>query len=148
MGTEDHRRWDAHDISWINLIQSNTTHCAELGLRRAQESYVDTGAGKLRWYRSSDLQHTATHSVLQCVAVCCSVLSDTAQVTAPGLFGGFSFRGLENSRGGVYESTPQPRGKNTVERNSERRIPRKSSESRRLFTGANLVVRLALLDVK
>jgi len=38
---------------------------------------------------------------------------------------------------------PLPRGRNTVKRNSERRIPRKSSENRRLFTGANLVVRPA-----
>jgi len=38
---------------------------------------------------------------------------------------------------------PLPRGKNTVKRNSERRIPRKSSENRRLFTRANLVVRPA-----
>ena len=39
---------------------------------------------------------------------------------------------------------PLPRGKNTVKRNSETRIPRKSSENRRLFTRANLVVRLVL----
>jgi len=38
---------------------------------------------------------------------------------------------------------PLPRGKNTVKWNSERRIPRKSSENRRLFAGANLVVRPA-----
>jgi len=65
----------------------------------------------------------------------------TAQVTAPGLFGGFSFRGLKKLKGGFHESTPQPRGKNTVKRNSERRIPRMSSENWRLFTGANSVVR-------
>ena len=35
------------------------------------------------------------------------------------------------------------RGKNTVKRNSKRRIPRMSSENRRLFTGVNLVVRPA-----
>ena len=39
--------------------------------------------------------------------------------------------------------TPQPRGKNTVKRNSKRRIPRMSLENQRLFTGANLVVRPA-----
>jgi len=44
-----------------------------------------------------------------------------------------------------HESTPQPRGKNTVKRNSERRIPRKSSENRRLFPGAILVLRPSLL---
>ena len=67
MWTEDHKRSDANHISWINLIQSNTTHCAKLGLMRAQESYIDTL---------------------------------TAQVTAPGLFEGFSFRGLKKLKGG------------------------------------------------
>jgi len=67
MWTEDHKRSDANHIAWINLIQSNTTHCTKLGLMRAQESYVDTS---------------------------------TAQVTAPGLFGGFSFRGLKKLKGG------------------------------------------------
>ena len=63
MWTEDpdHKRSDANHIAWINLIQSNTTHCAELGKMTAQRSYIDTS---------------------------------TAQVTTPGLFGGFSFRGL------------------------------------------------------
>ena len=42
------------------------------------------------------------------------------------LFGGFSFRGLKKLQGGIHDSTP----KNTVKRNSERRIPRKSSENR------------------
>jgi len=67
MRTEDHTRSDANHIAWINLIQSNTAHCAKLGLMRAQESYIDTS---------------------------------TAQVTAPGLFGGFSFRDLEKLKGG------------------------------------------------
>ena len=62
MWTEDHKRSDANHITHINLIQSNTTHCAKLELIRMQESYIDTS---------------------------------TAQVTAPGLFGGFSFRRLE-----------------------------------------------------
>ena len=53
--------------SLINLIQSNTTHCAKLGLMKAQESYIDTS---------------------------------TAQSTAPGLFGGFSFRCLKKLKGG------------------------------------------------
>jgi len=41
--------------------------------------------------------------------------------------------------GTKHDSTP----KNTVKKNSERRIPRKSSENQRLFTGANLVLRPA-----
>ena len=55
------------------------------------------------------------------------------------LFGGFSVCGLKKLQGGIYDSTP----KNTVKRNSERRIPRKSSENHKLFTGANLVLRTA-----
>ena len=111
--TEDNKRSDANHIAWINLIQSNTTHCAKLGSTRAQESYIDTS---------------------------------TTQVTVSDLFGGFSFCGMKKLKGGNHESTPQPRGKNTVKRNSERRIPRKSSENRRLFTGANLVLRPAWRD--
>ena len=42
MWTEYHKRLDANHIGWINLIQSNTTHCAKLGLMRVQESYIDT----------------------------------------------------------------------------------------------------------
>ena len=41
----------------------------------------------------------------------------------------------------IHESTPQPRGKNTVKRNSKRDSSRKSSKFRRLFTpvaGLNL----------
>jgi len=57
----------ANHMAWINLIQSNTTHCAKLGLKRAQETYIDTS---------------------------------TAQVTVPGLFGGFSCRGLKKLKGG------------------------------------------------
>jgi len=67
MWTENHKTSDANHIAWINLIQSNTTYCAKLGLMRAHESYIDTS---------------------------------TAQVTAPGLFGGFSFRCLKKLRGG------------------------------------------------
>ena len=66
MWTEEHKRSDANHIAWINLIQSVATHCAKLGLMRAQESYIDTS---------------------------------TAQVTAPGLFRGFSFRGLKKLKG-------------------------------------------------
>ena len=65
MWTEDHKRSDANHIARINLIQS-TTHCAKLGLMRAQESFIDT---------------------------------TTAQVTAPGLFGDFSFRCLKKLKG-------------------------------------------------
>jgi len=67
MWTENHKRSDANHIAWINLIQSNTTHCAKLGLMKAQESYIDTS---------------------------------TAQSTAPGLFGGFSFRFLKKLKEG------------------------------------------------
>jgi len=67
MWTENHKILDANHIAWINLIQSNTTHCAKLGLMRAQKSYID---------------------------------SFTAQVTAPGLFGGFSYRGFKKLKGG------------------------------------------------
>jgi len=110
MWTKDHKTSDANHITWINLIQSNTTHCAKLGLMRVQKSYI---------------------------------VASSAQVTAP--FGGFSFRGLKTLKGGGSSSTPEPRGKNTVKRNSKRESSRKSSKNRRLFTGANLVVRPALL---
>jgi len=42
MWTQDHKRSDANYKAWINPIQSNTTHCAKLGLIRVQESYIDT----------------------------------------------------------------------------------------------------------
>jgi len=100
MWTENHKRSDVNHITWINLIQSNTMHCAKFGLMKAQESYIDTS---------------------------------TAQSTAPGLFGGFSFRCLKKLREGIHEFTPQTRGKNTVKRNSKRRIPRMSSENWILF---------------
>ena len=69
----------------------------------------------------------------------------TSQVAAPGLFEGFSFHSLKKLKvGGVDSwSTPQPRGKNTVKRNSKRESSRKSSKNRRLFPGANLFLRLA-----
>jgi len=46
--TENHKRSDANHIAWINLIQSNTTHCAKfkLGLMKAQESYIDTSTAQ------------------------------------------------------------------------------------------------------
>ena len=72
MWTKDHKRWQRtikDHIVWINLIQSNTTHCANLGFMRLQKSYIDTF---------------------------------TAQVAAPGLFGGFSFRGLKKPQGGGF----------------------------------------------
>ena len=76
MWTEYHKRSDANHIGWINLIQSNTTHRAKLGLMRVQESYIDTF---------------------------------TAQVAGPGLFGGFSFHGLNNLKMGdsLIHSTAQ-----------------------------------------
>ena len=111
MRTEYHKISDANYIGCFNLIQSNTTHCAKLGLMRVQESYIDTF---------------------------------TAQAAAPGLFGGFSFHGLKKLKvGGFYETTPQPRVKNTVKRNSKRESSRKSSKNQRLFPAANLVLRPA-----
>jgi len=74
MWTEYHKRSDANHIGYINLIQSNTTHRAELGLMRVQESYIDTF---------------------------------TAQVAAPGLFGGFSFHGLKKVGDSWIHSTAQ-----------------------------------------
>ena len=47
MWTKDHTRSDANYIAWINLIQSNTTHCAELGLMRAQKSYIDASSAQV-----------------------------------------------------------------------------------------------------
>ena len=71
MWTKDHKRWDANHIAWINLIQSNTTHCANsVGFIWLQKGYIDTF---------------------------------TAQVAAPGLFGGFSFRGLKKRKERVLE---------------------------------------------
>ena len=58
--------------------------------------------------------------------------------------GAFSFTVWKNWGWGIHESTPQPRGKNTVKRNSKRENSRKSSKNQRLFPGANLVVRPAL----
>jgi len=47
MWTEDNKRSDANHIAWINLIQRDTTHCAKLGLMRAQESYIDTSTAQV-----------------------------------------------------------------------------------------------------
>jgi len=69
MWTEYNQRLDANYIGWINLIQSNTMHCAKLELMKLQESYIDTF---------------------------------TAQVAAPGLFGGFSFHGLKKLKVGGF----------------------------------------------
>ena len=41
MWTEQHKRLDEHHITCINLIQSNTAHCAKFGLLRSQNSYID-----------------------------------------------------------------------------------------------------------
>jgi len=67
MWRKDNKRSEANHIAWINLIQSNTTHCAKLGLMRVQKSYI---------------------------------VASSAQVTAPGLFGGFYFRGLKKLKEG------------------------------------------------
>jgi len=42
MWTKDHKRSDANYTASINLIQSNTMHCANMGLMKVQESYIDT----------------------------------------------------------------------------------------------------------
>jgi len=42
MWIEYRKRSQVNHISWINVIQSNTTHRVKLGLMRAQESYIDT----------------------------------------------------------------------------------------------------------
>jgi len=42
MWIEDQKRSDANHIAWINRIQSNTTQCVKLGLKKAQESCTDT----------------------------------------------------------------------------------------------------------
>ena len=47
MRTEDSKRKDANHITWIDLIQSNTTHCAKLGLMRAQTSYIDASSAQV-----------------------------------------------------------------------------------------------------
>ena len=57
--------------------------------------------------------------------------------------GAFPFTVWTNWRWGIHESTPQPRGKNTVKRNSKRESSRRSSKNQRLFLGVNLVLRLA-----
>ena len=44
MWTKDHTRSDANHIAWVNLIQSNTTHCAKLGLMRVHKSYIDASS--------------------------------------------------------------------------------------------------------
>jgi len=59
--------------------------------------------------------------------------------------GAFPSTVWKNWRWGIHESTPQPRVKNTVKRNSKWESARKSSKNRRLFPGANLVVRPALV---
>ena len=96
--TQDHKRSDANYKAWINPIQSNTTHCAKLGLIRVQESYIDTF---------------------------------TTQVTAPRLFGGFSFRGLKKLKGGGFmnplhsprkEHSKTEFGKKNSEKEKDKRI--------------------------
>jgi len=69
MWKKDHKRSDENHIAWINLIQSNTTHCAKLGLMRVQKSYID---------------------------------ASSAQVTAPGLFGGLLLSRSEKTEGGGF----------------------------------------------
>jgi len=95
---------------------------------------VDKGPLKIgcKSYRINLIQSKTTHCAkLGLMGVQKSYIDvSSAQVNAPGLFGGFYFRGLKKLNGG--DSCP-----------TERRIPRKSSENRRLFTGANLIVRPA-----
>jgi len=94
MWTEDNKRSDANHIAWINLIQSNTTHCAKLGFMRAQKYYIN---------------------------------ASSAQGTAPGLFGGFSFRCLKKPKGGDswIHSTAQRKEHSKTEfgkKNSEKKL--------------------------
>ena len=99
------------------------------------------GQGGLMWtkdHKRSDANHIAWINLIQCNTIHCAKLgimwvqkryidASSTQVTAPGLNGAFPF--TKKLKGGIHESTPQPRGKNTVKRNSERRIPRLSSEN-------------------
>jgi len=89
-------------------------------------------------HKRSDANHIAWINLIQCNTIHCAKLgimwvqkryidASSTQVTAPGLNGAFPF--TKKLKGGIHESTPQPRGKNTVKRNSERRIPRLSSEN-------------------
>ena len=105
------------------------------------------GQGGVMWtedYKRSDANHIAWINRIQISATHCVKLGRmraqesyidtfTAQSTAPCLFGAFPFAVWKDWRGEIHESTPQPRGKNTVKRNSKRRIPRMSSENRKLF---------------
>ena len=101
---------------------------------------MDKGTRQIGYkpYRINLIQRKTTHyDKLGLMGVQKSYIdASSAQVTAQGLFGGFSFCYLEELKGGGFMN-PLPRGKNTVIRNSEKRIPRKSSENQKKFTGAN-----------
>ena len=47
MWTEDNQKSDANHIFGINLIQSNSAHCAKLGLVRVQNSYIDAASAQV-----------------------------------------------------------------------------------------------------
>ena len=49
MWTEDNKKSDASHMAWINLIQSNTAHCAKWGLVRAMQSTRVTCGLFCRW---------------------------------------------------------------------------------------------------
>ena len=70
MRTEYHKISDANYIGYFNLIQSNITHC--------------THCAKLGLMRVQESY----------------IDTFTAQVAAPGLFGGFSFHGLKKLKVG------------------------------------------------
>jgi len=49
--------------SWINLIQNNTMHYANLGLMRAQESYGPLFGFKTQYKIGEVFLHTCRHDV-------------------------------------------------------------------------------------
>jgi len=70
----------------------------------------------------------------------------TAQVTAPGLYEGFSFRGLKKLKGGdswIHSTAQRKEHSKTDFGKRNLMIPGMSSKNRRLFTGAKLVLRPA-----
>ena len=72
---------------------------------------MDKGPLKIgcKSYRINLIQSKTTHCAkLGLMRVQKSYIdASSTQVTVPGLFGGFSVRGLKKLRGGIYESTAQ-----------------------------------------
>jgi len=70
-----------------------------------------------------------------------------AQVTAPGLFGGFSFRGLKKPKGGDHHSTAQRKEHCKTEfgkKNSEKKFGESETFYRSKFSPATCVTPLAV----